>query len=393
MPKHIVRLLTLIAVLVVVAFSVKKLLVPESFYQYGHYRGNAVAEVAAKVPKLQGSASCEACHKEIYAEWTGGIHRKATQDGSVKGLVVKFGPGCEVCHTGPAGNHPSKEAMPLSIEDKVTTITHLDHKVHPANVPGRKLLLSPEEMSGLCLNCHEKLEARPGEQRQVVAEGHGGKELCTTCHNPHSPKINFANLPRPAVDPNTGKAMSAVVETKGGDAHAGKVVAANCAACHGNVGLSVNPAWPNLAGQHENYLLNSLQGFKSGTRKNDMMSGMAAGLSDADMRNVAAYFAKSSCAVTGGDKAKAELGKVKAAEAGCASCHNSGGLRGVGAAGISASQAWPNLAGQNADYLTATLKAFKDDSRNHAVMSSVAKTLSDSDIDNLSAYFASASCK
>ena len=103
------------------------------------------------------------------------------------------------------------------------------------------------------------------------------------------------------------------------------------------------------------------------------MTGMAAGLSDADMRNVAAYFSKSSCGVTGADKAKAELGKAKAAEAGCAACHNAGGLRGTGPAGISASQTWPNLAGQNAAYLTVALNSFKDDSRNHAVMSSVAK--------------------
>ncbi|MGB8077389.1 MAG: c-type cytochrome, partial [Gallionella sp.] len=190
----------------------------------------------------------------------------------------------------------------------------------------------------------------------------------------------------------TGKLIS-VAAIKAGDAGAGKSVAAGCAACHGKAGMSLNPEWPNLAGQHANYLYASLEAFKSGTRKNDTMSGMAAGLSDADMRNVAAYFAKAGCHVTGGDKAKAELGKAKVAEAGCGACHNAGGLRGKGLAGISASQSWPNLAGQNSAYLSVALKSFKDDSRNHPVMSSVAKTLSDADIDNLSAYFASVSCK
>jgi cytochrome c553 len=391
MPKHIVRLLVLIAVLAIVAIAAKKFLTPDSFYQYGHYRGNAVAEIASKVPKLQGSASCQSCHKEVYAAWAAGIHRKATKNDVVQGVVVKNGPNCEVCHTGPAGNHPSKEAMPLSIEDKVTTITH-KHIDHPADVPGRNLLLSPEDMRGICLNCHEKLEARPKEQPQVAVDSHSGKEPCTTCHNPHSPRVDFASVPRPPVDPNTGKPIPVSIE-KAGDAGAGKSVAANCAACHGKAGMSINPEWPNLAGQHANYLYDSLKAFKSGARKNDMMSGMAAGLSNADMRNVAAYFAKARCGVTGGDKAKAELGKTKAAEAGCAACHSAGGLHGTGAAGISASQTWPNLAGQNAKYLTVSLKSFKDDSRNHAVMSSVAKTLSDSDIDNLSAYFASVSCK
>ena len=391
MPKHIVRLLVLVAVFAIVVIAAKKFLMPDSFYQYGHYRGNAVAEIASKVPKLQGSASCQSCHKEVYAEWTSGMHRKATRDGVVQGVVIKNGPNCEVCHTGPAGNHPSKVAMPVSIEDRVTTITH-KHIDHPADVPGRNLMLAAKDMQSVCLNCHEKLEARPKMQPQIVAEGHGGKELCTACHNPHSPRVVFAALPRLPYDPITGKVIPATAE-KARDAGAGKSVAAACAGCHGKAGMSVNPEWPNLAGQHAGYLVNSLKAFKSGTRKNDVMSSMASGLSDADMRNVAAYFAKASCGVTGGDKAKAELGKVRVAEAGCAACHNAGGLRAAGAAGISASQTWPNLAGQNAGYLSVALKSFKDDSRDHAVMSSVAKTLSDSDIDNLSAYYASVSCK
>ena len=392
MPKHIVRLLILILVIAVVAFTARRVFRVESFYQYGHYRGNAVADIASKVPKLQGSVSCQECHKAIYAEWTAGIHRKATKDNKPQGLVIKYGPGCEVCHTGPAGNHPSKEPMPLSTEDKITTITH-KHVDHPANVPGRNLMLNAADMRNLCLNCHDKLEARPKEQRQVSAEGHGGKEFCTTCHNPHSPRIIFSEIPRAPYDPVTGKAIAVDAKFKPGDANAGRSVAAACAACHGKAGISVSPIWPNLAGQHNDYLVNSLTAFKSGVRKNDTMSGMAAGLSDSDIRNVAAYFSKASCKVTGGDKSKVEAGKAKVAAAGCASCHNSGGLRAAGAPGISPINVWPNLAGQNAEYITGSLKSFKDDSRNHAVMSSVAKTLSDSDIDNIAAYFASVSCK
>lgn len=375
MPKHIVRLLVLIAAAAIVVFSAKKFFIADSFYQYGHYRGNAVVEIASKVPKLQGSASCQPCHKEAYATWTAGIHRKATRKDAIQGVVYKYGPGCEVCHTGPAGNHPSKEAMPLSIEDKVTSITHLEHKVHPANVPGRKLLLSPEDMRGICLNCHEKLAGRPSEQRQIEVDSHSGKELCIKCHNPHSPRIVFASLP---LGPR-------------GDAKAGKAVAAICGSCHGEAGMSVNPAWPNLAGQHADFLVDSLKAFKSGTRKNDMMSPMAAGLNEADIRNVAAYFAQTKCNVTGGDKAKALLGKAKAAN--CAACHSVGGLYGTGAVGISGTPTWPNLAGQNAEYLANTLKSYQDGSRTHAVMTSVAKTLSAADIDNLAAYYASVDCK
>jgi cytochrome c553 len=118
---------------------------------------------------------------------------------------------------------------------------------------------------------------------------------------------------------------------------------------------------------------------------------MAASLNEADIRNVAAYFSRFSCSVTGGDKAKALLGKAKAAN--CAACHSAGGLYGSGAPGVSGIPTWPNLAGQNAEYLSNTLKSFQDGSRVHPVMTSIAKNLSDADIDNLSAYYASMKCK
>jgi len=398
MHKHIVRLLTLIAVIAVVAFSAKFLARQDTFYQYGHYRGASVAQIAEKLPKHQGSVACQSCHKEIYAEWSSGIHQKAHKDNKVVGTVIKSGVNCEVCHNGPAGNHPSKEPMPLSTEDQVTTITHLKRETHPANVAGRSLMRDPEDMRLLCANCHEKMIGRPlrgkdeGGVPQVVIEGHGGGAQCTSCHNPHSPRVNFAAVPRPPVDPKTGKALPVSAE-KPGDANAGKATAATCAACHGETGVSANPMWPSLAGQQAGYLASSLKAFKEGARKNDLMSPMAAALSDADMQNVAAYFAKASCSAPGGDKAKAELGKAKAAAAGCAACHSSGGLRSPGKDGVSGTQAWPNLAGQHADYLAIALKSFQDGSRNHAVMTSVAKTLSASDIDNLAAYYASASCK
>ena len=114
MHKHIVRLLTLVAIIAVVATTAKFSAIQDTFHQYGHYRGASVAQIAAKLPQHQGSASYQSCHKEIYAEWSSGIHRKAHKDNKVVGTVVKSGVNCEVCHNGPAGNHPSKEAMPLS---------------------------------------------------------------------------------------------------------------------------------------------------------------------------------------------------------------------------------------------------------------------------------------
>jgi cytochrome c553 len=76
-----------------------------------------------------------------------------------------------------------------------------------------------------------------------------------------------------------------------GDAAAGKSRAAACAACHGANGISANGLWPNLAGQKEPYLAAQMKAFRDGDRKNPMMSPMAAALSDADIANLAAYYA------------------------------------------------------------------------------------------------------
>ena len=76
-----------------------------------------------------------------------------------------------------------------------------------------------------------------------------------------------------------------------GDAVAGKAKSATCAACHGTNGISNNPLWPNLAGQKQAYLVSALEMYRDGRRQNVMMSGMAKNLSDADIANLAAYYA------------------------------------------------------------------------------------------------------
>ena len=74
------------------------------------------------------------------------------------------------------------------------------------------------------------------------------------------------------------------------DAAAGKEKSAMCAGCHGPMGVSANPEWPNLAGQKDKYIMNQLKAFRGGVRKNDLMAPIAAALTDADIENLAAYF-------------------------------------------------------------------------------------------------------
>ena len=77
-----------------------------------------------------------------------------------------------------------------------------------------------------------------------------------------------------------------------GDAAAGKTKSAVCTACHGAEGTSVNPLWPNLAGQHAAYMVKQLKAFKSGERKDPVMSPMAMPLSEQDMEDVSAYYSQ-----------------------------------------------------------------------------------------------------
>jgi cytochrome c553 len=89
----------------------------------------------------------------------------------------------------------------------------------------------------------------------------------------------------------TALAVIAAMPAAAADAAAGKAKAAACAVCHGAAGLSITPDAPNLAGQPEMYVTAQLRAYKSGARKHEVMSLMAQPLSDADIVNLAAWFA------------------------------------------------------------------------------------------------------
>lgn len=77
----------------------------------------------------------------------------------------------------------------------------------------------------------------------------------------------------------------------GGDVAAGKEKSKTCVACHGETGVSPTAQFPIIAGQHEDYLYQSLTDYKAGNRKNPIMAGIVAALNDQDMRDLAAYYA------------------------------------------------------------------------------------------------------
>lgn len=75
-----------------------------------------------------------------------------------------------------------------------------------------------------------------------------------------------------------------------GNVDAGREKSQACIACHNANGVSDNPAWPILAGQHADYLVYALEAYRSGDRINAIMNGQAQGLSDEDIRDLAAFY-------------------------------------------------------------------------------------------------------
>ena len=89
MPRHIFRLIVLLVACAVIGYAAKRGFTVKSFYEYGHYRGDSVAQIASEKPKYRGVGYCAPCHAEQVAAWSKGIHNSADI-----GKIVK----CEVCH-------------------------------------------------------------------------------------------------------------------------------------------------------------------------------------------------------------------------------------------------------------------------------------------------------
>lgn len=165
---------------------------------------------------------------------------------------------------------------------------------------------------------------------------------------------------------------------------AGKAAAAACGGCHGENGVSGTPGTPSLIGLDPRYFIAAMQAYKSGARKNDLMKSFAAGISEADLGNVALHYAlqKPAKAAT---KAAGDAEAGKAAASTCAGCHGEGG--------VSGNPATPSLAGQDAEYLVAATKAYRDGTRKDETMKAPAAALDDKALRSVAAYFAAQSPK
>lgn len=321
MPKHIVRLIALILGLVVVAVIAVPFLTVDSFYRFGHYRADSVPQIAAKDPVLQTAHYCQSCHDERHAQWSASNHKSVT---------------CEICH-GAAKGHPGNGKLPIP-KDTVKLCT-LCHEAMPGR-PSTQPQIEVVQHSGgqQCIVCHNphspKIAAAASKVTGDAAVGSKLSSACSGCHGdkgispndiwPNLAGQNAAYLARILAAYQSGdqkdvmmtplaqdlsaadiqnlaayyaglNCATPVGKKSAGDPAAGKALAKNCATCHGTTGVGNNPAWPNLAAQKPGYLANALQGFRAGLRKDPMMAGVSRGLSDANIADLAAFYAVQVC--------------------------------------------------------------------------------------------------
>ena len=182
-----------------------------------------------------------------------------------------------------------------------------------------------------------------------------------------------------------------IVGAAGGNVEEGKEKAQLCVACHGVDGNGgADPSWPKLAGQHQEYLVKQLANFKSGARQNPLMTGMVAGLNEADMRNLAAYYASlSTKPSSAADAVQAQQGEkiyrggnAKTGVSACMSCH--------GPTGHGIPPHFPRVSGQSPAYAEKQLLAFKSGERSSysEMMTRIAFRMSEAEIKAVSQYMA-----
>lgn len=181
-----------------------------------------------------------------------------------------------------------------------------------------------------------------------------------------------------------------------GDAEAGKAKSAVCAACHGVDGNSALDMNPTIAGQHAGYLAKQLSEFKlasetggSEGRNNAIMNAQAAGLTEQDILDLAAYFASQEQKEGTTPEDVIEVGQqlyrggdLDRGITACIACH---GPRGNGMK----SAGFPDISGQHASYIKSQLELFRNGGRTNdlnGMMRDIAKKMTDEDIEILSKY-------
>jgi cytochrome c553 len=157
--------------------------------------------------------------------------------------------------------------------------------------------------------------------------------------------------------------------------------AAACSACHGDLGVSGNPATPSLAGQDAEYLAAATQAYKAGARKDESMKGPVADLDERAIKDIAAYYAAQQPQAL---NVRRPLTLAEWAER-CDRCH--------GVNGNSTDPLMPRLAAQRVDWLEEVLHAYRTGTRKSTAMAAMSALMSEADVKDLSAHYARQSAR
>jgi cytochrome c553 len=177
-------------------------------------------------------------------------------------------------------------------------------------------------------------------------------------------------------------ALSGISVQAAGDAERGAVLANACLGCHGITGYRNGyPSYrvPKLGGQHEEYIVIGLQGYKTLGRSHPTMRAQSATLSDQDMRDLAAYFVAQGGMEEGPAPSGAQVARGGEKAAVCGACH--------GANGASPAPNWPSLAGQHEDYLVEVMGQYQNGQRSDPVMVGQVVNLSAEDIEDIAVFY------
>jgi DmsE family decaheme c-type cytochrome len=214
-------------------------------------------------------------------------------------------------------------------------------------------------------------------QTPLVGDPSAGKAaaaVCTGCHGEQGVSVDPA---WPSLAGQDSRYLADAIEAyKDGS----RSTAVSCTACHGQGGISSRPGIPSLVGLDPQYLVASMKAYTNGQRQHALMRTLISGMGETEISTIAQYHAHQAPA-RARTSGVGDASAGKTASAACAACH--------GDQGVSANPAWPSLAGQDARYIADALRAYKNGSRSDATMKGFVASLDDRTINDIATYYAS----
>ncbi len=306
----------------------------------------------------QGKLECESCHGPA------SVHVRSA--------------GCASCHgDGGVSARPGIPSL-AGLEPQYLVSAMREYITGKRKHELMKALLSgagEAELNRIALYYARQIPARA--QTRPIGDASAGENaitVCAGCHGEHGVSVS-PTIPNLAGQ-DAQYLANAVRAFQNGSRE--KIVA--CGPCHGDRGVSKTPGIPSLAGLDSQYLVAAMKEYVSGQRKSPVMKALLPGVGGSELEGIAHYYAHQAAA-RAQTSSVGDASAGRTASAACAGCH--------GAEGVSANPAWPSLAGQDARYIAASLKAYKDGARHDAVMSGIAGSLDGQTINDLASYYAS----